>query len=254
MLLAIDASNTNLKFGVFDGERLLHDWRLATRRESMADELGNLFLQLIREVGIDPRGIDSVVIASVVPPLNASLIEACERYFNCDPLMVGPGMRSGLKILYENPKEVGADRIVAGLAAFRKHGGPLIIIDFGTGTTYDAISRDGEYLGGAIAPGIGIAADALFQRAARLGRVELKAPASVIGRNTVESVQAGIVYGYVAQVEGMVARLRQELGGQARVIATGGYAHLIAGLTGAIQEVDDRLMLEGLRLIHELNV
>jgi type III pantothenate kinase len=168
--------------------------------------------------------------------------------------MVGPGMRSGLKILYENPKEVGADRIVAGLAAFRKHGGPLIIIDFGTGTTYDAISRDGEYLGGAIAPGIGIAADALFQRAARLGRVELKAPASVIGRNTVESVQAGIVYGYVAQVEGMVARLRQELGGQARVIATGGYAHLIAGLTGAIQEVDDRLMLEGLRLIHELNV
>jgi len=253
MLLAIDASNTNLKFGVFEGERLLHDWRLATRRDSMADELGILFLQLIREVGIDPGRIDAVVIASVVPTLNSSLVEASERYFNCPPMMVGPGMKSGLKILYENPKEVGADRIVAGLAAFRKHGGPLIIIDFGTGTTYDAISSEGEYLGGAIAPGIGIAADALFQRAARLGRVELKAPASVIGRNTVESVQAGIVYGYVAQVEGMVARLRKELGGQARVIATGGYARLIAGLTDAIQEVDDRLMLDGLRLIHELN-
>lgn len=253
MLLAIDASNTNLKFGVFEGERLLHDWRLATRRDAMADELGILFLQLIREVGLDPKRIDAVVIASVVPTLNASLIEAGERYFNCQPLMVGPGMKSGLKILYENPKEVGADRIVAGLAGFRKHGGPLIIIDFGTGTTYDAISAAGDYLGGAIAPGIGIAADALFQRAARLGRVELKAPDSVIGRNTVESVQAGIVYGYVAQVEGMVARLRKELGPQARVIATGGYARLIAGLTSAIQEVDDRLMLEGLRLIYELN-
>ncbi|HYM49004.1 MAG TPA: type III pantothenate kinase [Candidatus Limnocylindrales bacterium] len=253
MLLAIDASNTNLKFGLFEGERLLHDWRLATRRDSMADEVGILFLQLIREEGLDPKRVDAVVIASVVPPLNASLIEACQRYFHCEPLMVGPGMKSGLKILYENPKEVGADRIVAALAAFRKHGGPLIIIDFGTGTTYDAISRDGEYLGGAIAPGIGISADALFARAARLGRVELKAPDSVIGRNTVESVQAGIVYGYVAQVEGMVARLRKELGQEARVIATGGFAHLIAGLTTAIQEVDDRLMLEGLRLVYQLN-
>jgi type III pantothenate kinase len=253
MLLTIDASNTNIKFGLFDGDRLLHDWRLATRADSMADEIGLLFLQLIREAGLDPAKVDAVVIASVVPPLNASLVEASQRYFHCEPLMVGPGIKSGLKILYENPKEVGADRIVAALAAFRKYGGPLVIIDFGTGTTYDAISRDGEYLGGAIAPGIGISADALFQRAARLGRVELKAPASVIGRNTVESVQAGIVFGYVAQVEGMVARLRKELGAEARVIATGGYARLIAELTPAIQEVDDRLMLEGLRQIHELN-
>jgi type III pantothenate kinase len=253
MLLAIDASNTNLKFGVFDGERLLHDWRLATRRDSMADELGITFLQLMRHAGIEPEQIDSVVIASVVPPLNPSLVEASRKYFGQDPLMVGPGIRSGLKILYENPREVGADRIVAALAAFRKYGGPLIIIDFGTGTTYDAISAAGDYLGGAIAPGIGIAADALFEHAARLQRVELKAPPSVIGRNTVESVQAGILFGYVAQVEGMVARLRRELGAEARVVATGGYARLIAAHTQAIQEVDDRLMLEGLRLIHELN-
>ena len=253
MLLAIDASNTNLKFGVFEGERLLHDWRLATRRDSMADELGITFLQLMRQAGIEPKQIDSVVIASVVPPLNPSLVEASRKYFGQDPLMVGPGIRSGLKILYDNPKEVGADRIVAALAAFRKYGGPLIIIDFGTGTTYDAISATGDYLGGAIAPGIGIAADALFEHAARLQRVELKAPPSVIGRNTVESVQAGILFGYVAQVEGMVARLRRELGDEAKVIATGGYARLIAAHTQAIQEVDDRLMLEGLRLIHELN-
>ena len=253
MLLAIDASNTNLKFGVFEGERLLHDWRLATRRDSMADELGITFLQLMRQAEIEPEQIDSVVIASVVPPLNPSLVEASRKYFGQDPLMVGPGIRSGLKILYENPREVGADRIVAALAAFRKYGGPLIIIDFGTGTTYDAISATGDYLGGAIAPGIGIAADALFEHAARLQRVELKAPPSVIGRNTVESVQAGILFGYVAQVEGMVARLRRELGDEAKVVATGGYARLIAAHTQAIQEVDDRLMLEGLRLIHELN-
>jgi type III pantothenate kinase len=207
----------------------------------------------MRQAGIEPKQIDSVVIASVVPPLNPSLVEASRKYFGQDPLMVGPGIRSGLKILYDNPKEVGADRIVAALAAFRKYGGPLIIIDFGTGTTYDAISAAGDYLGGAIAPGIGIAADALFEHAARLQRVELKAPPSVIGRNTVESVQAGILFGYVAQVEGMVARLRRELGDEAKVIATGGYARLIAAHTQAIQEVDDRLMLEGLRLIHELN-
>jgi type III pantothenate kinase len=253
MLLAIDASNTNLKFGLFDGDRLVADWRLATRREAMADELGILFLQLIREASLEPRNVKATIIASVVPPLNPSLEEMSRKYFACEAIMVGPGVRTGLRIGYENPKEVGADRIVAALAAFKKHGGPLIIIDFGTGTTYDAISADGEYLGGAIAPGLGISADALFERAARLQRVELKAPPSVIGRNTVESVQAGLVFGFTAQVEGMIARLRKELGSPARVIATGGYARLIAGLTPAIQEVDDRLMLEGLRLVYALN-
>ena len=253
MLLAIDVANTNTKFGLFEGSQLLHDWRVATRQDSMADELGLAFVQLMREEHFEPQVVSAVVISSVVPPLNTSLIEASRRYFGQDPLMVGPGVKTGLKIRYENPKEVGADRIVAALAAFQKYGGPLIIVDFGTGTTYDAVSKEGDYLGGAIAPGIQISADALFQRAARLTRVELRAPASVIGRTTVESVQAGIIFGFVAQVEGMVARIRKELGDNARVIATGGLAELIASETKVIEHVDDRLMLEGLRLIYELN-
>ena len=253
MLLAIDAGNTNLTFGLFERDRLLHDWRLATHQDSMPDELGITLLQLIRQEGLDPKAVHAVAIASVVPPLNASLMEMSRRYFGHEPMMVEPGIKSGLRIRYENPKEVGADRIVAALAAFHKYGGPLIIIDFGTATTYDAVSREGDYLGGAIAPGIQISVDALFQRAARLQRVELKAPASVIGRNTVESMQAGILFGFVAQVEGMVTRLRKELGADARVIATGGLASLIASETRVIEQVDDRLMLEGLRLIYELN-
>lgn len=253
MLLAIDLGNTNLTFGLFDGDRLVHDWRLATRRDSMPDELGISMLQLIRQEGIDPKAVDAVVVASVVPPLNASLEQAVERYFGHRPLMVGPGIKTGLKIHYRDPKEVGADRIVAAMAAFKKYGGPLIIIDFGTGTTYDVVSKEGDYLGGAIAPGMGISVDALYERAARLQRVELKAPATVIGRTTGESMQAGIIFGFTAQVEGMVARIRKELGQQARVIATGGFAALIAAETPVIELVDDRLMLEGLRLIYELN-
>ena len=254
MLLAIDLGNTNLTFGLFEGDRLKHDWRLATRRDSMPDELGLVMVQLIRQDGIDPAGVDAVVVASVVPPLNASLLQAIERYFGHQPLMVGPGIKTGLKIHYRDPKEVGADRIVAAMAAFRKYGGPLIIIDFGTGTTYDVVSRDGDYLGGAIAPGMGISVEALYERAARLQRVELKAPATVIGRTTAESMQAGIIFGYTAQVEGMVARIRKELGEEARVVATGGFAGLIAAQTPVIEAVDQRLMLEGLRLIYELNV
>jgi type III pantothenate kinase len=254
MLLAIDLGNTNLTFGLFDGDRLVHDWRLATRRDSMPDELGIAMLQLIRQEGIDPKAVDAVVVASVVPPLNVSLEQAVERYFGHRPLMVGPGIKTGLKIHYRDPKEVGADRIVAAMAAFKKYGGPLIIIDFGTGTTYDVVSREGDYLGGAIAPGMGISVEALYERAARLQRVELKAPATVIGRTTAESMQAGIIFGFTAQVEGMVARIRKELGQQARVIATGGFAGLIAAETPVIELVDDRLMLDGLRLIYELNV
>lgn len=253
MLLAIDLGNTNLTFGLFEGDRLKHDWRLATRRDSMPDELGLVMVQLIRQDGIDPAAVDAVVVASVVPPLNASLLQAIERYFGHQPLMVGPGVKTGLKIHYRDPKEVGADRIVAAMAAFRKYGGPLIIIDFGTGTTYDVVSKDGDYLGGAIAPGMGISVEALYERAARLQRVELKAPSAVIGRTTAESMQAGIIFGYTAQVEGMVARIRKELGEQARVIATGGFAGLIAEQTPIIEAVDQRLMLEGLRLIYELN-
>ena len=253
MLLAIDLGNTNLTFGLFKGEALVHDWRLATRRDSMPDELGIAMLQLMRQEGFEPTAVDAVVVASVVPPLNSSLVEAIQRYFGRDPVMVGPGIKTGLKIHYRDPKEVGADRIVAAMAAFKKYGGPLIIIDFGTGTTYDVVSTEGDYLGGAIAPGMGISVDALYDRAARLQRVELKAPATVIGRTTAESMQAGIIFGFTAQVEGMVARIRKELGQDARVIATGGFSGLIAAQTTVIELVDDRLMLEGLRLIHEMN-
>ncbi len=253
MLLAVDLGNTNLTFGLFEDERLIRDWRLATRRDTTPDELGITFIQLMRQEGFDPAAVQAVVVASVVPPLNAFLVEAIRRYLGREPMMVEPGIKTGVKILYKNPQEVGADRIVAALAAFRKYGGPLIVIDFGTGTTYDAISPDGDYLGGAISPGLGISVEALFQRAARLQRVELKAPGSVIGRTTAESMQAGIVFGFVAQVEGMVARMRKELGDRARVIATGGLAHVIAPETRVIERVDDGLMLEGLRLIYELN-
>ena len=253
MLLAVDLGNTNLTFGLFSGDRLEHDWRLATRRDSMPDELGLLMVQLIRQDGFDPKAVDAVVVASVVPPLNSSLVQAIQRYFGREPMMVGPGIKTGLRIHYRDPKEVGADRIVATMAAYRKYGGPLIIIDFGTGTTYDVVSREGDYLGGAIAPGMGISVEALYDRAARLQRVELKAPSSAIGRSTAESMQAGIIFGYTAQVEGMVDRISKELGERPRVIATGGYAGLIAAQTPVIELVDQRLMLEGLRLIYELN-
>jgi len=253
MLLAIDVGNDGIKFGVFDADRRLQDWRIPTRLDSTADELGLTITQLLRERDLDPRTIRGAAVSSVVPPLNARLVEMVRRYFHCDPLMVVPGIKTGLKIRYEDPREVGADRIVAALAAFRKYGGPLIIIDFGTGTTYDAVSRDGEYLGGAIAPGVQISIDALVQHGARLFRVALEPPPSVIARTTQESLQAGIIYGFVAQVEGMVARFRKELGGTARVIATGGMASVIAPETAIIEEVDDGLMLDGLRLVYDLN-
>ena len=252
MLLAIDASNTNLKFGVFEGERLLHDWRLATRGEAMADELGILFLQLIREVGIDPARIDAVVIASVVPTLNASLIEASEHYFNCPPLMVGPGMKSGLKILYENPKEVGADRIANAVAAYELYGGPSIVVDFGTATTLDAVSPRGEYLGGAIIPGIEVSMDALFGRAAGLRKVELVPPRNVIGKSTVESIQSGAIYGFTGQVDHLVRCFIHELG-DSTVVATGGLASLIAPLSTTIQHQEPWLTLYGLRIVYERN-
>jgi type III pantothenate kinase len=251
-ILLFDIGNQHINLGVFEGENLRASWRITTRVEGTRDEYAVLLKNLLRQTGAE-FAFEGGAIASSVPPIISTFQSLCQHQFNFAPLVVGPGVKTGVRIRTDNPREVGADRIVAALAAFRKYGGPLIIIDFGTGTTYDAISAAGDYLGGAIAPGIGIAADALFEHAARLQRVELKAPPSVIGRNTVESVQAGILFGYVAQVEGMVARLRRELGAEAKVVATGGYARLIAAHTQAIQEVDDRLMLEGLRLIHELN-
>src|SRR5438876_1031849 len=206
----------------------------------MPDELGLLMVQLIRQDGFDPKSVDGVVVASVVPPLNSALVQAIERYFDREPLVVGPGVKTGLKIHYRDPKEVGADRIVAAMAAFKKYGGPLIIIEYGTGTTYDVVSKEGDYLGGAIAPGMGISVDALYERAARLQRVELKSPPTVIGRTTAESMQAGIIFGFTAQVEGMVARIKKELGENPRVIATGGLAGLIAAEPPVIELVDQQ--------------
>src|SRR5437879_3275578 len=197
----------------------------------MPDELGLLMVQLMQQEGFDPKAVEAVVVASVVPPLNSSLVQAIERYFGREAMMVRPGIMTGLKSHYRDPKEVGADRIVAAMAAFKKYGGPLIIIDFGTGTTYDVVSKEGDYLGGAIAPGMGISVDALYERAARLQRVELKAPLTVIGRTTAESMQAGIIFGFTAQVEGVVGRIKKELGENPRGVATGGIARRDRGET-----------------------
>ncbi|MEA2645581.1 MAG: type pantothenate kinase [Chloroflexota bacterium] len=253
MLLAIDAGNTNIAIGAFDGEELAHQWRLSTRRDSTADEMGVLLVGLFESAKVALDEIDSVVISSVVPTLDRSLVGFCEQYLGVTPLMIGPGVRTGTQIRYDNPKEVGADRVVNGVAAFRKYGGPAIVVDFGTTTNFDVISETGDYLGGAIAPGIRISMDALFERAAKLQRVELAPPRTVIAKNTVESIQSGFLYGFVGQIEGIVERMKGELGGTARVIATGGLAPLIAAHTTSIDTVDDRLTLDGLRFIYELN-
>ncbi|MHB8508235.1 MAG: type III pantothenate kinase [Candidatus Dormibacteria bacterium] len=255
MLLAIDTGNTNVVLGVFEGEELAVQWRIATRRDWTYDELGVVVRGLLESAHKTSKDVDGVVISSVVPDLNSVLAEMPRRYLGREALLVGPGIRTGVQIRYDNPREVGADRIVNGLAAFRKYGGPAIVIDFGTATTFDAIAANGDYLGGAIAPGIKISMDALFSRAAKLQLVELKMPpeGAVIGKNTVHSMQAGFIFGFVGQIEGIVTRMREELGGRCRVIATGGLAGLIGGYTSAIEVVDERLTLDGLRFIYDLN-
>ncbi len=253
MLLAVDVGNTNVAFALFDGERLAADWRVTSHRERTADEVAVELRQLFSLRGLELSVVTGVVISSVVPNLNAALIEASRRYLKHEPVMVGPGVKTSVRIRAENPKEVGADRIANALAAYTKYGGPVVVIDFGTAVTYDAINADGDYLGGAIAPGVEISLDALVSQTAMLRRVEPVAPDSVIGRNTVTSIQSGLVWGFVAQVEGMVARMVKELGGSARVIATGGQASLVAGLTHVIEATDPLLTLEGLRLIYLQN-
>jgi type III pantothenate kinase len=252
MLLAVDVGNTNVTLALFDGERLVADWRITSHHERTADELAVELGQLFQLRGLDMAVVDGVVIASVVPNLNPALIEVSKRYLKCDPVMVGPGTKTSVKVRYDNPKDVGADRIANALAAFTKHGGPIVVIDFGTAVTYDAINAQGDYLGGAIAPGVEISLDALVSHTAMLRRVEAVAPDSVIGRNTVTSIQSGLVWGFVAQV-GMVQRMVTELGGSAKVIATGGQAALVAGLTTVIESTDPLLTLEGLRLIYLQN-
>jgi type III pantothenate kinase len=252
-LLTIDAGNTNTVFGVHDGPELRVHWRLTTRREQTADEYGVLVRNLFAGSNVDPAQIQGVALASVVPPLTPVLIELSRDYLGQEPLVVEPGVKTGLPILYEPPSDVGADRIVNGVAALARYGAPVVVVDFGTATTFDVITAKGEYAGGVICPGVGISADALFQRAARLPRVDVRNPGRVIGRSTVASIQSGLYFGYAALVEGIIARIRAELGENVRVVATGGLASTLAADVPSIEEVDPVLTLTGLRLIWERN-
>lgn len=253
MILVIDVGNTNIVLGIYKGKELLHHWRLSTNRAATVDEYGINIHNLFHVAGLRLNQVDGVIISSVVPPLMRTLEQLCKKYLHKTPLVVGPGVKTGLNIRYENPREVGADRIVNSVAGIAKYGTPLVIVDFGTATTFDYIDAAGDYLGGAIMPGISISTEALYQRAAKLPRIELARPKSVIGRNPVTSMQAGIIFGYAGQVDGIVKRIRNEFGVSPRVIATGGLAELISAETESIEEVDPLLTLEGLRIIYERN-
>lgn len=253
MLLAIDVGNTNLTLGIYEDESLGARWRLATDHERMPDEYGLQFVGLLSHAGIQVSDITGICLASVVPPLTSKIVQACEKYLNQNPLVVDAGVKTGVRVRYENPKAVGADRIADAAAVQRLYGGPACVVDFGTATTFDAISKEGDYLGGAISPGIGIAAEALFIRTAKLPRVDLQRPPNAIGRNTTHAMQSGLLFGYVALVEGMVARFRDELGEDTRVIATGGLAEILAAETEIIEVVAPWLTLDGLRIIWGLN-
>ena len=253
MLLVIDVGNTNMVLGVYKDTELLDHWRISTDRQRTTDEYGVLIRELFYLNDLRPDDINAIIISSVVPPVVPTLERMCQRYFGLSPLLIGPGVKTGMDIRYDNPREVGADRIVNAVAAYEKYGGPVIIVDFGTATTFCAVDAKGVYLGGSICPGIGISTEALVQRTAKLPRIELKRTGSVICRNTIESMQAGVFYGFVGQVEGIVSRMRRELDMSARVVATGGLAVVIAPATKAIDVVEPMLTLEGLRIIYERN-
>jgi type III pantothenate kinase len=253
MLLAIDIGNTETTFGVFDGEELRATWHMATDIHRRADEYAALLLNLMRQQGIDIANIKAIVLCSVVPPLISTFGELFQRYFHVKPVVIGAGVKTGVSIRMDNPREVGADRIVNAAAAHHLYGGPVIVTDLGTATTFDTVSKEGDYLGGAIAPGIMTGAEALSTRTSMLSRVELVRPKRAIGTSTIAAMQSGIIFGYVGLIEGIVARIQKELGEKAKVIATGGYASLIAKETKVFDEVNPALTLIGLRLIYEMN-
>lgn len=253
MLLALDIGNTAITIGVFDGERLRARWSIATDVENLVDEYAILLLNLLRTENLSAADVDEAIMGSVVPSLAPVFQDVCRRYFSVTPLVVDLGVKTGVRIMYDSPRDVGADRVIDAVAAIKLYGPPLIVVDFGTATVFDAISKDGDYLGGAIAPGIGISMEALFERTAKLPRIELERPKSAIGKTTVAAIQSGIVFGYVGLIEGIVARMKEELEGDVKVIATGGLAPLIARETPVIQAVNLDLTLIGLHLIQEAN-
>ncbi|NLL06109.1 MAG: type III pantothenate kinase [Clostridiaceae bacterium] len=254
MIVVMDVGNTNIVFGVYEGEKLLNYWRMTTDKDKTSDEFGMFLINIFNHEKIDVGNIEAVVIASVVPPIMYSLERAIKKYLKLDPIVVGPGVKTGINIKYENPREVGADRIVNAVAALELYKGPVIIVDFGTATTFCAVTSNGEYLGGVICPGIKISAEALFQKAAKLPRIELAKPDTVIGRNTVSSMQSGIVYGYVGKVDYIVKRIKKEMKeDNIKVIATGGLARMIASESETIDEINGLLSLDGLRIIYDKN-
>ena len=253
MLLAIDIGNTNVTLGVFDGSGLQATLRIATDTRKMPDEYAIMVNQLLPLQGVSPDRVDAVAMCSVVPPLTPSFTHLARSYFDVDPLVVGSGTRTGIRVRYDPPRDVGADRIVDAAAAFQIHGGPVIVVDIGTAIVFDAVTADGDYLGGAIAPGISIAADSLFHATAMLRRVELAAPDSAIGKNTVHALQSGLVLGYAELVKGMVRRFKEELADDARVVATGGLANVVAEEAGVFDVIDPDLTLTGLRIVYDMN-
>ncbi len=256
MLLAIDVGNSNTVIGLYDGDKLLHDWRIRTEVDNTVDEYGMLILNLYRTARISSksvRSVNGIIISCVAPPMLNILEPLCEKYFKIKPLIVGPGVKTGMPIYYDNPKEVGADRIVNAVAAREKYKGDLIIVDFGTATTFDYVTSNGEYMGGCIAPGIIVSSEALFERASKLPRVEFSKPKSIIAKDTISSMQAGIMYGYAGLVDGIVKRMMSESKSSPTVVATGGLARIIAPETKSINVVDDMLTLDGLRIIYSRN-